>query len=227
MTSLDVLQSTQKDVGAGTSTTLAFTTNVKAGSVLILFYRLSAGGTALTASDNLNGSWTKETEVQDGNLNFNGVAWVANSLAGACTVSVSWTGSVTFRMAIVEVSGLIATSPRDQYNTAAAANVTSQATGSITTTQIYEIVFTSIEVSGTATWTQPTGYTKVQFVPDSASSKLGVAYKALQVIATENPSWSFALNTVAGATISFIAKQGPSFQRNILRPRPFAPGIAR
>jgi hypothetical protein len=106
----------RKTYFTGRTGSLAFSSNVAAGSLLVCSYHMYAGNLAASAcSDNINGAWTKEETGNggDGSLQLI-VFYKVNSGAGACTVSfdAGATGAVT-SVTINEVSGVATSTPVD------------------------------------------------------------------------------------------------------------------
>lgn len=203
---INVTNSAQKDQGAAITSALAYPGAVTIGSTLVACYRLSNGGSAISFSDSVNGSWTTEANTADANGNINGCAYKANTAAGTPTVTASWTGSVTFRWDVAEVTGAATVSPRDQYqNTAFNSSVTSMSSGAVTTGQNDEVIIGFALVDGATTWTLGSGYTKVQFVPDSSSGKQAMEFKVQTVAGSQNPDWTISSGTGVAGVITFKA----------------------
>ena len=66
--SILLVQSTSKDAGTVTSTTMAMPQNVTAGNTMFFDDRLGANLIVTTVSDNLNGTWDVEGHSVDPNI---------------------------------------------------------------------------------------------------------------------------------------------------------------
>lgn len=113
---------------SGTTLTATFGSNVLAGSSLVAF----VGGVSLgttTLSDGLNGTWPSVLKSQAAGSIYNiQLFGIANTAAGACTVSFVPGAAVTFRsMEILEIANADTTAPF------LANNSNSQATPGLTT----------------------------------------------------------------------------------------------
>jgi hypothetical protein len=103
-----------------TTIALAFGSNVKVASVLWCNISFDISHDVISGvADSLNGAWTLavgSTQTSDGQRNE--LWYRENSLAGACTVTVTWAntvGGATFRrLAVAEVSGCLTSGSLDQ-----------------------------------------------------------------------------------------------------------------
>ncbi len=134
------------DTQGSTTVVKAFTTNVTAGSLIVV--KVSANTTTATATcaDSLGQTYSLAVgPTVNASLGGSGFTqWVfyfANSAAGANTVTVTFSASIPFkRMVIVEYSGL-ATSAVLDVTAAATGNSASPDSGAATTTANNELIF--------------------------------------------------------------------------------------
>lgn len=145
------VQSKSADSAAGTTHNLTFNSSVTDGSLLIAYFRISAAFNAFSSiADNLGNTWqAAETAYDDLNSDTVGTYYVANSFAGAGTVTLTVTSSAVVRWAIHEYSGIVGTSPLDQHSK----NTGGSGAGTInspdvTTTQADELLFGTFDQGG-------------------------------------------------------------------------------
>lgn len=136
------LQSTSKNGGAVSSTSLAFATAVTSGSLLVAYITQSNGTLAtFTVSDNVNGTWGTQ-DVGD--------IFLAHSVQGAIftfpnsgagSITVSWTSTITaqMRLIIAEWAGILATSPLDQTTANHGGSTAVDSGTTVSTTQASEL----------------------------------------------------------------------------------------
>jgi len=119
----------QSRIGGGS---LAFTSNITAGNLLIAALASALSGDTITVSDSLGQTWTPVSATFSAPTGVSmRVFYVQNCAAGACTVTGSATGGVD--IVIVEVSGCATSSALDveAHNGGGTANGSS---GNATTT---------------------------------------------------------------------------------------------
>lgn len=130
------------DINA-TTIAKAFTSNVTAGSLLVVLVTHNGGTGTATCADSLGQTFTLAVgPTQTPDTTFNQwIFYFPNSSAGANTVTVTFSvNSNRSRLAILEYSGIATTSPLD---VTAAANGTSAApnSGAATTGSANELIF--------------------------------------------------------------------------------------
>lgn len=140
--------------GAGTTQALAFTTNVTAGSLIVVCAHTNNTARAISSiADSLGGSYGAAGATQTRASHGAGDIWFAkNSAAGANTVTVTFNGSlsgVSTYVCIAEYSGIDTTSPADGF-AAANGSSTTPSSGNVTTTAADSLVVGFCYAGGTA-----------------------------------------------------------------------------
>ena len=193
-----------KDTGSTNNDTLAYTSNVTAGSVLIAAGRVGGGAATphtVTCSDSLNGSWTviSFSNAKRSDLGEVIMCYFINSAAGANTVTISWTEAATsFRWGVHEY--------RDAANSNYSVDQTNSANGAsgspsgyaVTTTANAELILavTGNNVGGGFTITAASGYTLRTEIPASASARAATE-EQIGNINTYNADFTYADTTSA------------------------------
>src|SRR5579872_5919936 len=117
--SITRVQSKELNGTLSSGSTISFTSNVTAGNLLVLLCAQSGSSGAnrviSAVSDNLNGSWTLAKRQGTAGTNPQSEVWyLANTLGGACTITITWAnGSDAKDMLALEYSGVATTTPLD------------------------------------------------------------------------------------------------------------------
>ncbi len=109
--SIAFVQSTSV-ISIATNPSLAYTSNVTAGNLLVMACKAGTSATITNVSDSLNGSWTQAVERIDG-VDRLAIWYKANTLGGAVTVTCSTAGTDN-ALTIAEFSGVRPSAPLDQ-----------------------------------------------------------------------------------------------------------------
>jgi hypothetical protein len=160
------------DAGTVTSSSLAFPSNNTAGNWIGVAIRSGANPQTLTVSDSRGSVYRQATQfVQTTDGPTDAIYYAENIAAGANTVTVSQTTSATLRLVITEFSGLAASGSID-VTASSQGSSASPSSGSATTTSNGELLFGLISSANGDTVTPGSGYTSVQKVPASPTTKL-------------------------------------------------------
>jgi hypothetical protein len=140
---VSLLQSNKANPGAVTSSTLAFSSNTTAGSLLMVHVLKAVANSTLSASDNVNGTYNQDVVQNSTSQSVtSGIFTFPNCAGGATTVTFGGTGAGQLRVIIEEWSGIVAITPLDQTGTVI--NLSAQSNWSCTasgaTTQANELV---------------------------------------------------------------------------------------
>ena len=127
------VQGTQVD----SSSSLAFGSNVTAGSMLIVALRCSAGASCPSFTDTLSNSYSTAVGNNNGD-SFVCIAYALNTTAGANTITQSGCAG-TVRMAISEFSGVSTSGALDLTNNASGVSATATS-GTVTPTENNEVI---------------------------------------------------------------------------------------
>ena len=189
-----------------TSAVLTFNTNVNPANMILVAVRSGTG--TPTVTDNNSNTYANVATAQSGTFN---VYLCINPASGTNKLTITAAaGSNILQVLASEVAGLSPLSTVDQSATATAASGSTFQTGSITTTNAADVIFTIASgVSDGGSFTVPSGYT---FVSSAVSNPTGqnnitleMAYKLRTTTGTENPQWSnsgsYAYPAYVGCTL--------------------------
>lgn len=170
--SIAKVQSTSKDAGAVTSTTLAFASSVTSGSLLLASGRAATGTVTVTCSDNVNAGNYAADGSETGNSQTLFLQSMPNAGAGATTVTCALGSAQTLRLIIQEFSGVAASSPLDGTPVGAdsgGASNTSPSSGNLTTANASDLLVGIIICgNGNGALTAGSGWTLDQSVVNKA-----------------------------------------------------------
>lgn len=184
-------QSKSADLGSQSSGggTITFTSNVTAGSLLVVAVRLGATGRTITLGDDKSNTYsTAYFSTDDGQGDSLAVLYAMNAAAGATTVTISFSGAATtVRVAVHEYSGIATSNAFDQpakQNFAATTTPTSGNTS--TTAQGDELLFGYCENGAgfTAAFTAGSGYAKREELTSGGLLKIGTEDQIVSVTGT-------------------------------------------
>jgi hypothetical protein len=168
-----LVQHTNKDAAAATSTTLAYGSNPAANNLLIVAVRSGNGtGSTITCTDTIGNTWTSGTiSIDATNGQSEQLCWAVNSTSAADTVTVTLNASATIRMAIYEYSGTATSNPLDVQATGAA-DSSSVVSASITPTGANELIISAAGFNNTSTVTAGTNFTLEDQVPAAPNTRM-------------------------------------------------------
>jgi hypothetical protein len=191
---------------SGTAATVAYTSAVTSGNLLIAAVRLGDRTANATITDNDNNHWTLVDRRSDngGGGGEDLELWYAegalNSPNARPTLSIHSSVAASIRVIIAEYSGLVTTGALDQHTTAigssAAPSVTSGAT-----TQPTELILGYAEVENTTSFGSAVGYTSDRVVPAGSSAKLALEHRVTSSAGTQTAGYSIS-NQVWGMGIA-------------------------
>src|SRR3989304_161135 len=233
-----VQDNTDSLADSDTASTIAatFGAAVAAGSLIFTWAGWGTGDVTPTCSDSVNGAHTAYGKIWDA-VNGQGhcAFYRANTGAGATTVTVSFGVSKQYkRMQIAEYSGVTTSSPQDGNTLRVQSGTTTPSSGNITTTVNGDLVFANIQNideggSGSGTVTAGTGYTE----REQRGVWTGSMEDQVQASAGSiDGTWTLdaAKRCICHIMAMKAAPPPPSNEippRQALRPRAFAPGLAR
>jgi hypothetical protein len=149
------VQSTSENSYSATTThTLAFTSNVTAGSFLLAAIRENNNVSAV--ADDVNGAWTELIDLDNTVVGLN-VWYRENAAAGATTVTVTTSAGQTIRYAIAEYGDVPTSAVVEDYDSAAFTTTTTPATANVTTTDTDRTIVSVIATNLSATTIAPAG----------------------------------------------------------------------
>jgi hypothetical protein len=210
------VQSKSSQTTGVTSASVVFTSNCAAGNLLI--YGTGAGnGTGITAATDNNTNTIALAKAQAGTTPAGDcrVDYVANSNAGACTVTCHATGSSDMHLHIWEVSGVTTTSPlRDTGSVASSATGSVTTAGSTTVSGDADFAFfqddpngDTLTADGSFTWNE----FSTKAAGDSALSELKQATASGSQTATVSGNGTNVMSQIIATFIAASAAATPKF----------------
>jgi hypothetical protein len=153
--------------GTGQTLSVAFNSDVKAGSLLILVARNNFTGGSVsnpTITDSQGNSWNLVYYVTPALNNYFAMAFAFNAKAGPTTVNFKMGAAMATNGVVLsmgEYSGVDTVAPYDQHNqSGTAAFGTSVSAGSVTTTKNGELIIAVVgNASGATTYSAGSGFT--------------------------------------------------------------------
>lgn len=220
------VQSTSKDAGTTTSSTLAFGSNNVAGNTIIVGIRIGTVSQTITVSDTRGNTYASALQFDDTNGgNTVAVFYALNIGAGANTITVSYTsGSATLRWAQLEYSGTATSSPLDGTATNQQTTGDSVFSANITTTVNGDLLIGIMVNANGDTWTAGSGYTSREQVPVGGTSKLMLEDQIQSAAATVNATatmagggapWSAGIVAFKASTTTAIAVEDDTFNASL------------
>jgi hypothetical protein len=197
------VQSRSVDGGSVTSATLAYNSNVTAGSLLPHAVRIGANGRTITVTDDKSNTYNNAWSVlNDGQGNDIQVPYAMNAAAGATTVQVAISGAAaTIRFAIHEYSGIATTSALDQQTRQTYAASSSPDSGNVTITQADELLFGYVD-NGTRSvataFTQGASYNKREQLVVGTTLAIGTEDRIVAATGTYSAPFSLTGGAESG-----------------------------
>ena len=206
-----------QSIGSGSGAdaqSLAYTSNVTAGNLLIASVRESGGSGAVWAAvtDSLGNTWNQGVRGASGAGTVQ-LFWAKSVSTGACTVSFDGGSNVALRCTLHEFSGTFGATPIDQTAYNAGDGTSPDASSSITPANANALLFSVCGSSSDftassagASWTLgPNGFSRVYG-----------AYRIVSASASYNADWSYTSGGDIGLLIaSFVESGGGSSIRAI------------
>ena len=147
---------------AGSSATLAYSSNNQAGDLLLCYVETYQGtGTISSVTDSKGNSWLPAFNSKSNNFGQPVALFYAyNVAAGADTVTAHFTASVnTGGMYVYEYSGILSTAnPLDAVSTNSLGTVSTSISVSMTTAVNGDLLFSTLSQANLRTVTPPSGY---------------------------------------------------------------------
>jgi hypothetical protein len=189
------------DGTSGSSKSLAYASNVTAGSLLWVFVAWGSSTATVTVADNLNGSWTAVGSPQTGAGTIGNyrcqMFYRPNAAAGATTVTATFSASISNRgLAIAEFSGADTAAPLDQF-AYLSVNSSGITTPTITTTNANDVLLAGAVVQSSIT-AAGGGYTLMASGTGFASN--ATEYQIVAATGTYGPNF-----TEGGANDNLVA----------------------
>jgi hypothetical protein len=184
-TRITLAQSTSKDAGTTSSSSLVFKTNNTAGNFIAVCIRAGVSGQVFTVGDtrgniyHLAVQYNVTTDSPNGDTL--GIFYAENIAGGANTITVSDTIQGTMRFAILEYSG-VATSGSLDISSVAQGTGLQPNSGNATTTSNGDLVLGVLLSGNPENWTAESNFAIAESVPAQPNSKL-IAEVGIQVTA--------------------------------------------
>jgi hypothetical protein len=189
---------------------LAFTANNGAGNFIGVVIRAGGGaGQVLTVTDVRGNTYRRATQFNSGTDNTFGIYYAENIGSGANTVTVSTTLAVSLRFAILEYSGVAASSSLDGA-VAAQGSSTAPSSGNLTTTTNGDLLLAAVTTELEATVGAGTGYTIEDSVPAAPNTKLIAETRILATAGTSAATATLPTADQWGAALAAFRPAGSS-----------------
>lgn len=205
------VQSTQTNLGNQTSpATLAYTSSVTSGSLLLVCVTLGLTTDPTSITDSLGQTFTKAVNGKNTTDNNSTVSlwYKESSAAGADTVSVAYASAANIRFAIAEYSGISISGSLDQINNAQADASTAINAGSVTTTQASELLAVCARNNTGVTFTAGTSYTMREQVPAAPNARAAFEDRIVSSTGTYTGDMTTSGNVNWGAVIATFKAAG-------------------
>jgi hypothetical protein len=193
--------------------TLAYGSNVTAGSLLVVATSVNSGSQTVTITDTIGNVWTNEQNCADAtNGKSAAVSWAIGKAGGPNTITATWSGATTIGGAIVihEFTGNAPANVVDgstkNTNGSASTATDGVVSGNITTIANGDLIFgwTTDASVLTTTITAGTGYTEAQNSGLSATEDCESEYKVQSTAGSVAATWTYsALNPYEAIVVAF------------------------
>jgi hypothetical protein len=200
-----LVQSAEKDVANANSTTLAFTSNLGAGNLVLacnVIFQITADRDIVTPTDTRGHTYLPATNQQDdsGNITHLRSFYVGNSLAGADTVTYQITGGANGEITAIqaEFSGLSTTSPISGTPTLTGPTTTANPnTGSMTPADNGCLIIAVLHAAGNQPITPPgSPWIQLQeYEGQNDTVSLSVIYQIQTTAAAVSATWALGIST--------------------------------
>jgi len=187
------IQSRSVDSGSVSSATLAYNSNIIAGSLLIQAARVGSGTATIAMTSPGNIHTQDKSQLFSTDTAALTIHSAPNAAAGATTVTATLTGGpATLRWAIHEYGSMATSAPVDVSASAQSTGGSPADSGSITTTVADDLLF----VAGAAddVWSSVTagsGYTLREAIPVAPNIKIATEGQDLVAIGSYNGTFTF------------------------------------
>lgn len=169
---ITLVQHTNKDAAAATSTTLAFASATTAGNCIIVTARVGGNTTFSVTDDHAGGSNTYTTAVSLNNGTVGTTYIIRSCGAGSAQTLTFQPGtSQTMRIAIYEYSGVASSSELDVTNNGTGTGTSATAGTGITPIANNELIIGVVAVDNTGTFTAGSNFTQEDAVPAAPNTK--------------------------------------------------------
>lgn len=201
-------QTKSLDAGSVSSATLTFDTNLTAASCLVAAARRAGGSGALTSiADGTNGTYTNLIDQDDATTLRLFVSYFANNPSTAKpTVTFTWGGASTSRIAIGEYTDVATSTPVDQSGVAVRTNDSTPTSPALTTTVADTVLVNIWGINGaSASGTSDTGAGWTERLELAPGGSLKLYWADRVVTATGTYDHTPTLSTADLTTPSIIA----------------------
>lgn len=190
--------------GSVASVSKAFTSNVAAGSLLVVGVHSDTTAIAsATVTDTLNGSHAAANTGVAANGQRAGIFYTANSAGGACTVTFD-SGTDFMTLGIAEFSGAATTTPLNANNSGSGTSA-APATSTLATTGTTVLVGTMTHASAQQTLTPGTGFFTVFGDETVDALPIQMEYK-IGANGTLAATWTAGASVVWGASAAAFSE---------------------
>lgn len=218
---------TKTNTGAAPTLTITWNSNTTSGNtIFVVVGDQSSSSSVVSITDSQTNTYTK---VDSGSNTVQGELWISENITGGATPTITVTLLSIFNAAAIarEYSGLPTSSSTDQHTITTASNTAVISATPSVSTQPKELAIGYIATSTTVP-TVAAPFANLTTVSGTGVI-VGMADKIFNAIDTQRVTFTVggAENSVLGVAGFKANETGNGVRSNKLRPRVFAPGLAR
>ena len=167
---ITLVQRRSQDGGTAASSSLAFSASNGGGNFIAVVIRAGGSGSGLTVTDTRANTYRQAARFTSGTDHVGAIYYAENIGSGANTVTVSVASASTLRFAILEYTGVAASSALDRAVTAVGSS-TSPSSGTLTTTTSGDLLLGAITINENVNVVAGAGYTIRESIPVLPTTK--------------------------------------------------------
>lgn len=197
------VQANGEDSGSTNTDTLAYTSSVSAGTLLVAAARIGSGTDEITSMSDTRGNTWARAHIQRDSAGHTQDVWYAyNSGAGANTVTINLSSSQSLRWGVYEASGF--TSASVDVSTGALGSSSSPSSGGVTPSFSNALAVAVADVNNNEDFTATAPFTeRLEVVQKFAISDYVIASPA-----STSGDWTLSASDNWGASIIVFAGSG-------------------
>ena len=206
-----LVQHTNKDAGATSTSSLAFAAGNSAGNWIGVVIRAGSSGATLTVSDATGNVYRKAVQL---NVTVDqpaghtlAIFYAENIKAGPNTITVASTIATTLRFAILEYAGVALTNSLDRSAATQGTSAT-PTSGPVTTTAAGDLLLAAIASANGRTFTAGGGYVIQDRVPAAPNTKLVAEHQIQAAAGTVSATAALSASDNWGAAMAAFRAGG-------------------
>jgi len=208
---ITLVQHTNKDAGASSASTLAFTSTNSAGNWIGVAIRAGSSGDTLTVSDANGNVYRKAVQfnvtVDQPAGDTLAIFYAENIKAGANTITVASSIATTLRFAILEYAGVALMNSLDGSAATQGTSAT-PTSGPVTTTAAGDLLLAAIASANGRTFTAGGGYVIQDRVPAAPNTKLVAEHQIQAAAGTASATAALSASDNWGAALAAFRPAG-------------------